>query len=235
MPALRHDEFGLPIGEEVPDWKPVALPPGNTMDGNWCRLQPLTVDHAPALFDAFAADDGRMWTYMPWGPFATAAELGTVIEWIATQPDWMGFAIVTPAGGPLGMSCYLRIDQTQGAIEVGAIAYAPALMRTTAGTEAMFLMAERAFDTGYRRYEWKCDDLNAPSRSAADRLGFRYEGTFRRAVVYKGRNRDTAWYSITDREWPAVREAYRSWLDPANFDDTGTQRTSLSTLVAATR
>ena len=235
MSAPRHDEYGLPVGEDVPGWKPVDLPPHTAMDGQWCRLEPLTLDHAEGLVAAFSADDGRMWTYMPWGPFKKTAELRTVIEWISAQDDWMGFAIVTPEHGPIGMACYLRIDPPQGVIEVGFIAYSPALMKTAAATEAMFLMADRAFDTGYRRHEWKCDDLNAASRSAADRLGFRYEGTFRQAVVYKGRNRDTAWYSITDQEWLALRQAYVKWLNPANFDDAGTQRTSLRALVAATQ
>lgn len=235
MSPPRHDNFGLPIGEDVPDWKPVELPPHTAMKGRWCRLEALIADHGEPLHTAFSEDDGRMWTYMPWGPFPSADELKSVIEWIAAQGDWMGFVIVTPDDGPIGMACYLRIDPPQGVIEVGSIAYSPALMKTTAATEAMYLMAQRAFDTGYRRYEWKCDDLNAASRSAADRLGFRYEGTFRQAVVYKGRNRDTAWYSITDQEWLALRQAYVKWLDPANFDGAGMQRTSLSELIAATR
>ena len=230
MSQPRHDEFGQPIGDDVPSWGPVDVPPSTIMRGNWCRLEPLTADHATALLVAFSADDGRMWTYMPWGPFSAVDELKALIAWIEGQDDWMGFAIVTPDDEPRGMACYLRIDAAQGVIEVGSIAYAPSLMRTTAATEAIFLMADRAFGTGYRRYEWKCDALNAPSRSSAERLGFQYEGTFRKAVVYKGRNRDTAWYSITDQEWPALRAAYVKWLDPANFDDDGQQRTSLRAL-----
>ncbi len=220
----------LPVGPAVPGWAPVVPPEHVAVEGRWCRLEPLTPAHAPALHAAYAGDDGSIWTYMPWGPFATPADLEAVVDWIGAQPDWQGYAIVTPQG-PQGMACYLRIDPANGVLEVGAIAYAPALQRTTAATEAMFLLADRAFAAGFRRYEWKCDDLNAASRSAAIRLGFTYEGTFRQAVVYKGRNRDTAWYSIVDREWPQLRSSYARWLDPANFDEGGRQRSRLGDLI----
>lgn len=227
------DQYGLPVGDPVPDWERVDLPPDTAVEGRWCRLEPLAEQHVPGLLDAYAADDGRMWTYMPWGPFDSVAGLRKVVDWIASQANWIGFAIVSPDGTPLGMASYLRIDPAMGVIEVGAIAYAPALSRTTAATEAMFLMAERAFDHGYRRYEWKCDSLNEASRSAARRLGFTYEGTFRQATIYKGRNRDTAWLSITDKEWPALRDVFLHWLDPGNFDHAGHQRTSLGRVILA--
>ncbi len=222
----------LPVGPAVPGWAGVDPPPYLPAPGRWCRLEPLERRHVAGLAEAFAADDGRMWTYMPWGPFAGRDELKGVADWIARQPDWHGYAILTPDGVPRGMACHLRIDPGNGVVEVGAIAYSPALQRTTAATEAMFLLADRAFTGGYRRYEWKCDARNAASRAAARRLGFRFEGTFRQAVVYKGRNRDTAWYSIVDHEWPRLRAAYLRWLDPANFDAAGRQRASLSELVA---
>jgi RimJ/RimL family protein N-acetyltransferase len=147
---------------------------------------------------------------------------------MARQDDPLFFAIVDPSGNPIGMASYLRIAPAAGSIEVGHIHYAPALQRTRASTEAMYLMMRRAFDElGYRRYEWKCDDLNAASLRAADRLGFVYEGTFRQHTVYKGRSRDTAWYSIIDKDWPAVRRVFEAWLDPENFDERGRQRTPL--------
>ncbi len=216
----------------MPGWEGAAPPPWEAVGGRWCRLEPLTKGHGPALFDAFSEDDGSMWTYLGWGAFMAEDELKDLIEWIADQPDWLGFAVVTPDGIPRGMACYLRIDPAGGVVEVGAIAYAPSLARTRAATEAMYLMADRAFTTGYRRYEWKCDALNAKSRSAAERLGFTYEGTFRQALVYKGRNRDNAWYSILDHEWTILRIAYLRWLDPANFGPDGTQRVALRHLIS---
>src|SRR4029077_13750033 len=141
------------------------------------------------------------------------------------------FAIIDLADEqPAGVASYLRIAPDSGSIEVGHIHYSPRLQRIPAATEAMYLLMKRAFALGYRRYEWKCDELNAPSRAAAQRLGLSYEGTFRQAVVYKGRNRDNAWFAAVDAEWPALRAAFRAWLDPANFDDRGRQRTRLAEL-----
>src|SRR3954465_7648131 len=145
----------------------------------------------------------------------------------------MFFAIVDRiTGKPAGVASVLRVDPANGCIEVGGLAYSPLLQRKPAATEAMFLIMGQAFKLGYRRYEWKCNALNAPSRAAAQRLGFSYEGIFRQATVVKGRNRDTAWYSIIDAEWPALRQAYEAWLAPANFDAHGNQRTQLSALTA---
>jgi RimJ/RimL family protein N-acetyltransferase len=147
--------------------------------------------------------------------------------------DPLFFAILDAATGrPVGVASYLRIDPPSGSIEVGHLRFSPRLQRTPASTEAMYLMLARAFGLGYRRYEWKCDALNAPSRAAALRLGLSFEGIFRQATVYKGRNRDHAWFAATDREWPALREAYERWLDPGNFDERGRQRTRLSELTA---
>jgi RimJ/RimL family protein N-acetyltransferase len=200
------------------------------MEGRTCRLEPLDADeHAEALHEAFALDaDGRGWTYLPYGPFASAADYSVWFEEAAASEDPLFFAILDADGAPVGVASYLRIMPAIGTVEVGHIHLAPPLRRTRAGTEAMYLMARRAFDElGYRRYEWKCDDLNAPSRRAAERLGFTYEGTHRQATIYKGRNRDTAWYSILDSEWPRVRVALEAWLDPANFDAEGVQRAPL--------
>ena len=201
------------------------------MLGRLCRLESLdAAKHAAALHAAYAADrDGRNWTYLPYGPFASATEYGAWVESVQALDDPHFHAIVDLAAQqPIGVASYLRIDPAMGTIEVGHLSYAPALQRTPASTEAMYLMMRRAFEElGYRRYEWKCDSLNAPSVAAAKRLGFRFEGIFRQAVVMKGRNRDTAWFSIVDGEWPALRAAFEQWLDPSNFDATGAQRRRL--------
>jgi RimJ/RimL family protein N-acetyltransferase len=177
--------------------------------------------------------DGRTWTYLPYGPFVDTASHRDWVAEAAAGDDPQFHAIVDAASGQaLGVASYLRIAPASGSIEVGHIRYAPALQGTVAATEAMYLMMQRVFALGYRRYEWKCDALNAPSRRAAQRLGFSFEGVFRQATVYKGRNRDTAWYSVIDREWPALDEVFRRWLAPGNFDGGARQRESLSALTA---
>jgi len=165
------------------------------------------------------------------------AEYSAWVRSVQSAEDPLFFAIVSRASGqPVGTASYLRIDPGMGTIEVGHLAYSPALQRTAAATEAMYLMMRRAFEElGYRRYEWKCDRFNAPSCRAAQRLGFRFEGTFRQAVVLKGRNRDNAWFSIVDGEWPAVRSALERWLEPSNFDAAGRQGRRLEELLAETR
>jgi RimJ/RimL family protein N-acetyltransferase len=165
------------------------------------------------------------------GPFADLESFAASVAALHTIPAMVPLAIVLPDGPPVGIATFLRIDHANGTAEVGYISYGSALQRTTAATEAMYLMAAHVFDAvGVRRYEWKCDALNEASRKAAARLGFTYEGTFRQAVVYKGRNRDTAWFAITDGEWPQLRASFEAWLDPANFDDAGNQRSRLEDL-----
>jgi RimJ/RimL family protein N-acetyltransferase len=207
------------------------------MTGRFCRVEPLDAQrHAADLFAANAEDrDGRNWTYLPRGPYADFASYREWAEAAAKSEDPLTHAILDLASGrAVGSAAYLRIDAPHGVIEVGSITYSPLLQRRPAVTEAMYLMMRRVFDElGYRRYEWKCDALNAASRAAATRLGFRYEGLFRHATVYKGRNRDTAWFSVIDSEWPGLRQAFERWLDPANFDAEGRQRTSLSGLRGA--
>lgn len=204
------------------------------MLGRYCRVEALDADaHAASLHAANCADlDGRSWTYLAYGPFPSKADYSAWVRSVQGQPDPIFHAIVDARSGEAtGVASYLRIVPEHGVVEVGHIHYAPALQRTPAATEAMYLMMRRAFDElGYRRYEWKCDRLNAASRRAAERLGFVYEGTFRNAVVVKGRNRDTAWFAVTDARWPALREAFERWLEPANFDAQGRQRQSLSQL-----
>ncbi|HEX5130279.1 MAG TPA: GNAT family protein [Usitatibacter sp.] len=200
------------------------------MTGRYVRVERLEPRHAAELHEANAEDrDGSHWTYLFDEKPATPQAYDAWIAKAASTQDPMFHAIVDLATRkPSGVAAYMRIDRSHGVIEVGHINFAPRLQRTRQATEAIFLMMKRAFDElGYRRFEWKCDSLNAPSRAAALRFGFTFEGIFRQAIVYKGRNRDTAWYSITDAEWPAIKAAFEAWLDPANFDASGRQRRAL--------
>jgi RimJ/RimL family protein N-acetyltransferase len=207
------------------------------MIGRHVRVEPLDPGrHGAQLAAALAEDrEGRLWTYLPQGPFASDAEFHRWLERVAAGSDPMLHAVVDAAtGAAIGITSFMRIDPANGVIEVGHLHYSPRLQRTIAATEAMALMMARVFDElGYRRYEWKCHALNAASRAAALRLGFRFEGIFRQAVVMKGRNRDTAWFSIIDSEYPALKHAFARWLDPANFDDHGRQRRALAAFRAA--
>ena len=227
------NELGDQIGFSVGDWRPPNPPSRQPMVGRSCRVEILDGErHASDLHEANLRDrDDRIWTYLGYGPFASLDEYRTWVDEVSSSSDPLFHAIVDAASGKaVGVASYLRINPANGSIEVGHINYSPLLQRTQAATECMFLMMKRVFESGYRRYEWKCDALNARSRAAAERLGFSYEGVFRQAMVYKGRNRDTAWYAAIDKEWPALGEAFTRWLDPSNFDDEGRQRKRLSEL-----
>ena len=217
------------------------------MEGRHCRLEPLAPRHVEDLWYAVAHDtEQRNWTYLAYGPFASIDDYAAWVASASSTEDPLFFAVLTPfdaaqdkpfdaaQGRPraTGVASYLRIAPDAGSIEVGHINFSPLLQQTPASTEAMYLMMKRAFDLGYRRYEWKCDALNAPSRTAAQRLGLSYEGVFRQATVYKGRNRDTAWYAAIDKEWPALQAAFEQWLAPWNFDGDGMQRTRLADLTS---
>lgn len=232
------NELGQPIGFPLPRWTARPRPPRSPMEGRYCRVEPIDPErHAADLYSANALDpEGRNWTYLPYGPFARLADYRSWLDRISAADDPLFHAIIEGRSGrAAGVASYMRIDAAAGVVEVGGINYAPPLQRTAAATEAMYLMMRRVFDElGYRRYEWKCDSLNAPSRAAALRLGFRYEGMFRQATVYKARNRDTCWFSILDGEWPVLRPAFERWLDPANFDAMGRQLRSLSNLTSRT-
>ncbi|MDT8343052.1 MAG: GNAT family protein [Thermohalobaculum sp.] len=217
-----------PTGAPLPGWTPPPAPGRRVMAGRLVRLEPLTADHAAALHAANTAAPN--WTYLPYGPYATPAAYEEWVSEVSRHADPLFFAVIDPAEGPLGVASYLRITPASGSIEVGHINFSPRLQGRPGATEAIFLMMAWAFDAGYRRYEWKCDALNAPSRRAAQRLGLSYEGIFRQATVVKGRNRDTAWYAAIDAEWPALKAAFETWLDPANFDADGRQRRRLSDL-----
>jgi RimJ/RimL family protein N-acetyltransferase len=232
-----RNHLGQPIGFPVPGWTARPHPSRSVMTGRFCRLEPLeAARHAEQLYAAIQHDEeGRNWTYLPVGPFATLDDFRAWAAPASVGDDPIFFAVIDAATGQaVGYASFLRIDPKGGVIEVGHINYTPLLQRRPAATEAMFLMMRRVFDElGYRRYEWKCNALNAPSRAAASRLGFTYEGTFRQATVTKGCNRDTAWFSMLDSEWPSLKIAFERWLAPANFDADGQQRESLSALTRA--
>lgn len=230
-----------PIGFAVPGWRPPASPSRDVLtrdclQGGYVRLEPLAAEaHAALLFRAYQADDW-LWDYMPYGPFHSAAQYHRWVREIVADPAHFFFAIYCKQQQTyVGVASYLRINPAAGSIEVGNINFAPALQGTPAATEAMYLMMQWAFEAGYRRYEWKCDALNLPSRRAAQRLGLSFEGVFRQALIYKGRNRDTAWFAAIDQEWPALKQAFDVWLSPNNFDDQGRQRERLSDLTQLVR
>lgn len=234
--GIEVNSFGQPIGFAVPEWTPPNRPLREPMVGRFCRVEPLDIDrYADELYRANCLDtDNRIWTYLPYGPFES---LESYLAWMnraCRGDDPLFHAVVDgTTGKAVGVASYLRIDPDNGSIEVGHINYSPSLQRTPAATEAMYLMMKRAFELGYRRYEWKCNALNAASRAAAQRLGLSFEGVFRQASVSKGRNRDTAWYAAIDQEWPALQAAFRQWLDPANFDTNGQQRVRLADLTSS--
>jgi RimJ/RimL family protein N-acetyltransferase len=200
-------------------------------------MEPLDADrHTDDLYSAYAhAADGRDWTYMAVGPFGSREDYRDYVATAAQADDPLHFAVIDLRDGKaVGTAALMRQDPSNGAVEVGSVAFSPLLKQTPISTEAQFLLMSYVFDElGYRRYEWKCDSLNEPSRRAALRLGFTFEGIFRQAVVYKGRNRDTAWFSVIDSEWPHVGKALREWLSPDNFDAEGRQKRSLSDVRAS--
>jgi RimJ/RimL family protein N-acetyltransferase len=225
------NEHGQPVGEPL-DWEAAPRPVPVVLTGRYVTVSGLEHAHGADLYAAICSEaDDALWTYRPAERPQTAAAMDTFVEGQLAHPTDVTFTISPRGRGPEGIATLMRVDAPNGVVEVGGILLARTLQRTPASTEAMYLLAHHVFDAlGYRRYEWKCDSLNEPSRVAAARLGFTYEGRFRNAVVYKGRNRDTDWFSITDAEWPRVRGAHEQWLDPANFDASGRQLTSLSDL-----
>lgn len=224
------------LGQPVPGWCPPGPPGFNILAGRAVRLEPLQADlHAADLYRAFAGHDG-LWDYMPYGPFASSSSYHRWAKEYEAREDPNFLVLRNLATGHCGgVAAWLRIAPEQGTIEVGHICLAPELQRSLVFTEAMYLMMSWAFAAGYRRYEWKCNALNLASRRAAQRLGFSYEGTFRQAAVVKGRNRDTAWFAVTDQDWPALAEAFKAWLAPSNFGADGQQIERLSDLTRLVR
>ncbi len=235
----RVNEHGQPIGLELPNWTGAQHPGHVGMEGRYCRVVPLDADrHTADLFSAYSHDKtGALWTYNYIGPFETENTLHTWVQKASGVDDQPYFAIIDRATDQaVGIASYMRINPSAGVIEVGGITYSRLLQRHRAATEAMYLMMSRVFNQlGYRRYEWKCDALNAPSCRAALRMGFTSESTFRQAAIYKGRNRDTAWFSLLDHEWPPVERAFKRWLASDNFDGQGQQCRALNDLILEER
>jgi RimJ/RimL family protein N-acetyltransferase len=231
---IRLNRFGQPIGPSASGWSARPRPTPTELLGGYCRLEPVNpLRHGADLYAAYMeAPDDRDWTYLFDERPEREEDFDSYLTKLASSADPLHFTIIeSHSKRALGTAALARIEPVHGSIEVGWITFSPRLKRTAAATESMYLMMRLAFDDlGYRRYEWKCDSLNAPSRAAAERYGFTFEGVFRNAVVYKGRSRDTAWYSITDQEWPRVRAAFRAWLDPANFDAQRRQKRRLQEL-----
>jgi RimJ/RimL family protein N-acetyltransferase len=228
-----------PLGKEL-DWAAVERPARRPLRGSHVLLRPVdAATDAGPLYEVshLPHGDPAIWTYLPDGPYDDAEHLAQMLKWAEASEEQLYFTLVRLADDrPLGLASYLRITPEFGAIEIGHIWFGVPLQRTTAATEAIYLLARHAFDDlGYRRLEWKCNALNAPSRRAAERFGFRFEGVFRKHQVVKGRNRDTAWFSIIDDEWPAIRSAFEAWLAPGNFDRDGVQKRPLAGLVAEAR
>ncbi|NHN57248.1 GNAT family N-acetyltransferase [Calidifontibacter sp. DB0510] len=231
----RRNDHGQPIGPPLPGWTERSSPCPDVLKGTSVRLEALDARHVPSLF-AHTCGPGTeaRWTYMSAGPFADEAGFAAHLRPMQAAGTWPLAIVDAGSGDALGMACYLRINTRDGAAEVGSIMYGESLARTRGATEAMYLMARHLFDDlGYRRYEWKCDALNAPSQAAALRLGFRPEGVWRNAVVYKGRSRDTAWFAMTDEDWRTLAPAYGQWLRETEGDVP--QRNSLISLIEAAR
>lgn len=220
------NEFGQPIGAPLGFTGPWPRPPMRPLTGRTVRLERAHADHAKGLFNAFAKDtSGKNWTYMPTSPTGNFSDFKAWFLDTCFGEDYLFYVVIDlQTNLPIGFASYLRINPDAGSIEVGWISMSPLMQRSIKSTEAMFLMMQQIFDDlGYRRYEWKCDALNAPSRAAAQRLGFQFEGIFRKCVHYKGRNRDTAWLAIIDDDWPAQKQRFQTYLNPANFTPDGSQ------------
>lgn len=236
----KLNQYGQWVGKDVTDFAPCTWLDETPIIGSTCRLEIFDpILHAQKLYQAFTPDDApdahSLWTYIPHDGFASPQALTQHMAQKQTAKLYQTFVIMDlndqALGQALGMASYMRHDFDNGIVEIGFIAFSPALQRSTLATEAMYLMMKRAFDSGYRRYEWKCDQLNIPSNKAALRLGFSFEGVFRNALIYKGRRRDTAWYSIICDDWPKVSQRFEKWLSPDNFDENGQQLTALSNIM----
>ena len=230
------NELGQPVGELVADWEVPDQPHRSRIVGAYCTLEPLSPEaHSTQLFEAYCQDKtGANWTYLPYGPFQESEYFHAWVVDQSETPDPLFFAVVdTLSQAAVGIVSFMRITPGMGSIEIGHIHFSPKLQGTAAATEALYLMLKHIFNLGYRRCEWKCNALNEASRNSAIRLGFTFEGVFRQAGVIKGRNRDTAWFSMLNHEWPALDQTFKAWLAPENFSSTGSQKQRLSELTSA--
>lgn len=233
----QYNQFNQLVGDALPDWQPRPWPQRQTLQGQLCRLEPLDVKHAQALFNAYRqAPDTRAWTWLLREPENSVTEFSAWIASISELNDPLHFAVIDERSGqPVGSLALMRIDGKNGVVEVGHVHFSPLLSRKAMATEAQWLLMRYVFESlGYRRYEWKCNSLNEPSRRAALRLGFQFEGRFRQALVIKGHNRDTDWFSIIDSEWPQIDSAMRQWLAAGNFDANGQQYRTLESFLKPT-
>ncbi|WP_213133477.1 GNAT family N-acetyltransferase [Citrobacter sp. FP75] len=233
--SSTFNEFQQPIGVGLPDWQGAQFPAAQQITGRYCKLERINAErHAQDLYEAYRdAPDSRDWTYLAAGPFATFDSMFAYLTKIEAQSDPLHYAVIDLASmKAVGTLALMRIDTSNGVIEVGWVTYSRRMQRSRLSTEVMSLMLKYVFEElGYRRFEWKCDALNVPSREAANRFGFSFEGIFRQAVVVHQRNRDTAWYSILDSEYPALQAAYKIWLDESNFDASGQQIQRLADVI----
>lgn len=227
------NEFGQSLGETLSDWVPCAYPARVSLQGRLCRLEPLSASHASALYQAHQrAPDNRSWTWLTREPENSLEDYTQWVNKAILLNDPIHFAVIDQKTNmPIGSLALMRIDPSNGVVEVGHVHFSSLLSGTTMSTEAHWLLMYYAFETlGYRRYEWKCNSLNEPSHNAALRLGFQYEGCFRQAMVVKGHSRDTQWFSIIDKEWPQIGRSLECWLAPENFDAEGKQIRSLAAI-----
>jgi RimJ/RimL family protein N-acetyltransferase len=229
---IRLNSLGQPVGPNLSDYAARSRPQARSLPGQWCSLTPLSVEeHSADLFAAFREDaEGRDWTYLSHGPFRVEDEFKQWLASVSEKSDPLFFSVIDAANRrATGILSLMRIDASSGSIEIGNVHFSRSIQKTRVSTEAVALLSRHVFeDLAYRRLEWKCDSLNEPSRRAALRFGFKFEGLFRQHVVYKHRSRDTAWYSMLDWEWPERRDALLRWLEPSNFDERGNQRLSLA-------
>lgn len=238
MAEHERNHLGQALGEAMPDWQAPEFLTAEIMTGRFCRLEPLQAErHGRDLFNANSLDaEGANWTWLPYGPFTDFDAYQLWLQKMAEAKDPQFYAIIDLASGAaVGVAAYMRIYPAHGIVEVGHLNFSPRMQQTPLSTEAMYLMMQQAFRLGYRRYEWKCNALNKPSWRAAERLGFSFEGVFRQALILKGRNRDTAWFSVIDNEWPALELVFQRWLSAENFDAQGRQKNSLSDMVLKLR
>lgn len=237
--TIQLNEFQQPVGRDLSDWKHAKQPGKKDFVGKFCRLERLNVEkHAEELYEAYQdSPDERNWTYLPFGPFYSCDEYRNFLMDAEASNDPCHYTVIEKSTNkPVGTVALMNIDTANGVIEIGSVVYSPRMQRTPLSTEVMALLQEYIFDElGYRRLEWKCNSLNEPSRSAAERFGFSFEGIFRQLQVTKGKNRDTAWYSILDNEFNIVKHAYKKWLSSNNFDESGRQLNKLADLIDSLR
>jgi RimJ/RimL family protein N-acetyltransferase len=225
--VVTANSFGQPIGDDLGDWVPPSRLEAVVLAGSYVTLEPMIPGDGSKLFHCMKDEPGSLWTYMSMGPFSQPEAFESSLTDMMDRSDWCPYVVVVD-DEIQGFLTYLRIDLAGGVIEIGSIVFGSNLQRTSAATESIYLLIKHAFESGFRRVEWKCDNLNGPSMKAAERFGFTYEGTFEQATHYKGRNRDTAWFAIVDSDWPSLASAYREWLSPGNFDQSGSQIKALA-------